>query len=59
MDFVKELIDKRICVSFAQARRLVASLPEQRIKKFLNIEFGRKPEKSKLIWPSDGNGIHV
>lgn len=34
---VQELVDKRVCVSRAEARRMVVALPEEKIReKYLN-----------------------
>ena len=47
----KTLVDEQICVSFSEARRMIACMtPEKLIEK---IKFGRRPNKNirKLVYP--------
>lgn len=56
----KELVEAKVCVSFAQARRMISGMSEDRIKEII-IErgrtWGRKPRKSNtnIVWPKENH----
>jgi hypothetical protein len=64
----KELVERKICISFAEARRMIMMLPEEEIllKMRENVKWGRKPNKvAKIVWPKEKdspvleNVVHV
>jgi len=62
-DKVKKLVDEGICISFAQARRIVHSGRniDDLIQKFKGDQkWGRKPRKiKKLVWPKENHAIGI
>jgi len=58
----KTLVEKGICVSFGEARRLIFGLSEDRIKEMIQEKetaWGRKPRKSRLAWPNGNRAIET
>ncbi len=56
----KELCDKGICASFAEARRLMAQMNEEQLENFIwrhAKAWGRKPrtKTSSLVWPKESH----
>jgi hypothetical protein len=54
----KELVEAKVCASFAQARRMIAGMSEDRIKEIIverGRTWGRKPRKSNssIVWPKE------
>ncbi len=51
----QKLIDSGVCVSFSEAKRLIACVSveklEEKIEKANHLEFGRKPHKRNIVWP--------
>lgn len=49
----KMLCDLGVCVSFAEAKRLISSMPTEKLQEKINDQlFGRKPQKSrKFAYP--------
>jgi hypothetical protein len=56
----KQLVDAGICCSFAEARRMISGLPEEKILEKLNkvseknnIQWGRPKtrQNTRIVWP--------
>jgi hypothetical protein len=47
----KELVDSNICTSLSEAKRMIYCIPESKIQETLDNYYGRKPAKSKRVYP--------
>jgi hypothetical protein len=60
----KELVEAKVCASFAQARRMISGMSEDRIKEIIverGRTWGRKPRKSNtnIVWPREDHVIET
>jgi hypothetical protein len=52
----QQLVEKGVCVSFAEARRLISGLSEQRLEKIIQekqMKWGRSPKRVKRVLYED------
>lgn len=52
---VETLIEKEVCASHAEARRLIMQCPEWKLEKMIQKreaqKWGRRPRKVGIMWP--------
>jgi hypothetical protein len=59
MSTPEELVEKGVCVSFSEARRLISNMSDEKLqKKIRERQWGRRPRKNtNIVWPKENHVI--